>query len=142
MYLQKDLKKIDRNSTTYKCRPCLLQSAPSGFNNDKNIKMSQIVSLPFLGIKCMPKQALTHSNFWVRSRLRQCALVRIWVRVLSRPIKKGINHFVTTLVCVVHTITMTKSNQHHALVKYLTKPRANHLTHISKKKTTVKILSM
>ena len=40
------------------------------------------------------------------------------------------------------TITMTKSSQHQALVKYLTKPRASHLTHISRKKMTVKIRSV
>ena len=39
-------------------------------------------------------------------------------------------------------MTMTKSSQHQALVKYLTKPRANHLTDISMAKMTVKILSM
>ena len=40
------------------------------------------------------------------------------------------------------TMTMTKSSQHQALVKYLTKPRASHLTVISMAKMTVKILSM
>ena len=40
------------------------------------------------------------------------------------------------------TITMTKSSQHQALVKYLTKPRASHLTTISMVNITVKILSM
>ena len=37
---------------------------------------------------------------------------------------------------------MTKSSQHQAFVKYLAKPSASHLTHISRVKMTVKILSM
>ena len=37
---------------------------------------------------------------------------------------------------------MTKSSQHQALVKYLTNPKASHLTAISSVKITVKILSM
>ena len=40
------------------------------------------------------------------------------------------------------TITMTKSNQHHAFVKYFTNPKASHFTHISRKKVTVNIRSM
>lgn len=37
---------------------------------------------------------------------------------------------------------MTKSNQHQALVKYFLNPKATHLKIISKKKITVKTLSI
>lgn len=40
------------------------------------------------------------------------------------------------------TMTMTKSSQHHAFVKYTLKPSANHLINISKKNITVNILSI
>lgn len=42
----------------------------------------------------------------------------------------------------VFTMTMMKSSQHQALVKYFWKPRASHLINISMKKITVKIRSM
>lgn len=43
---------------------------------------------------------------------------------------------------ILLTSTMTKSSQHHALVKYFWKPKASHLSNISKKKITVNVLSM
>jgi hypothetical protein len=39
------------------------------------------------------------------------------------------------------TPTMTKSSQHHALPKYATNPIAKSFKDVSRKKTTVKILS-
>lgn len=47
-------------------------------------------------------------------------------------------------VIIVRKITMTimKSSQHQALVKYFWNPRASHLINISRKKITVKIRSM
>lgn len=39
-------------------------------------------------------------------------------------------------------MTITKSSQHHAFVKYTLKPSANHLINISKKNITVNILSI
>ena len=41
----------------------------------------------------------------------------------------------------IDTATITKSNQHQALVKYITKPIANSFRVVSKKKTTVKTRS-
>jgi len=39
-------------------------------------------------------------------------------------------------------MTITKSNQHQAFVKYFLNPRASHLINISMKKMTVKIRSI
>lgn len=43
---------------------------------------------------------------------------------------------------VALTMTMTKSSQHQAFVKYTLKPRANHLINISMKNITVNIRSI
>ena len=71
---------------------------------------------------------LTHGAmmaFFLSGARRNCILVCLFTQVLTEL-----------------TITMTKSSQHQALVKYLTKPNANHFTTISMVNITVKIRSM
>lgn len=51
-------------------------------------------------------------------------------------------HFCLKCCGCGYTITIVKSNQHHAFVKYVRKPSASHFTNISSRKIMVKILSM
>lgn len=56
-------------------------------------------------------------------------------------IRRFFNKFIFEMIFLL-TITITKSSQHQAFVKYTAKPRANHLINISMKNITVNIRSM
>ena len=62
-------------------------------------------------------------------------LIVLKASILVAPIKVAVR-------LIRETITIRKSSQHQALVKYLAKPRATNLIHISMKKITVNIRSI
>ena len=109
---------------------CILDNALKGL---KALKVRIVLNIGMFPAPAQPATKLVHET------LIKSSFIRVFLKLSTRCYESFYQY---KKININLTITITKSSQHQAFVKYFTKPSANHLTHISRKKVTVNIRSI
>ena len=110
---------------------CILDNALKGL---KARKVRIVLNIGMFPTPAQPATKLVHET------LIKSSFICVFFKLSTRC--KIESFYQYKKITINLTTTITKSSQHQAFVKYFTKPSANHLTHISRKKVTVNIRSI